>query len=283
VATASHEVSELAPEEQDRIRATLPPGAPDFGEVTATYAQQNMMPAWAWFVITALLLAAAGALAGFGLSKAAADPNRMPILIIAALFGVGGASCAAAGLVVMVNPRSASPDQFVFCKGGLIHARAGKVTGCAWTDLEIRKARAHPMNRSYEISGHGGDPIVIGVPILGNKLLTALQDAQIRYARPEILRELEAGREVRFGQIAVCARGLVDETGVIPWASIRALNFAYDQLKTQQLFLSIETLGGTIHLNASKDLPNIWLFMEIVTELQPSLERFKTSQASWLR
>ena len=37
-----------------------------------------------------------------------------------------------------------------------------------------------------------------------------------------------------------------------------------------------------INLNASKDLPNFWLFMELVSKVHPPLERYKQSQSSWL-
>jgi hypothetical protein len=69
----------------------------------------------------------------------------------------------------------------------------------------------------------------------------------------------------------------------MPWESIKSLDFSYDQRKTQQLFLTIPVRGGEdVNLNASVELPNIWLFMEVVSKVHPRLEKYKDTQDTWL-
>jgi hypothetical protein len=277
-------VSELSPERQSKIRQSLPEDAPDLGEITAAHTLQNLPPPWVWYLGAVLLVIFAGFLLGLALNNRPADPNTMPMMIIAGVIAALGVGLAVTGAVLTFNPRATSPDVYVFCTGGLIHARAGAVDALPWADLKIRKTCANPLNRRYELTGHDGEPLIVKVPpIGGNKFVKPLHDGQFRHAFPELLAAVNSGGEVRFGRFGVSTRGLAYRKTPVPWESIKALNFSYDQRKTQQLFLEVAVRGASdITVNASEELPNIWMFMELVSKVHPPLKKFKDSQSSWL-
>src|SRR5262249_7453230 len=148
---------------------------------------------------------------------------------------------------------------------------------------KIRKLVANPMNRRYELSGHGGDPVKVSMPALGGRMIHDIEKAQVRGARPTLLKAIAAGGTGKVGKLAGSAQGLAYRQTLILWDNVKSLDFSYDQLKTQQLFLTIPVRGGAdVNLNASEELPNIWLFMELVSKVHPRLERYKNSQDSWL-
>jgi hypothetical protein len=278
------EMSPLSPEQQEKIRERLPEDAPDLGEITSAHTLQNLPQPWVWYLGAVVVIVFAGFLLGLALSNQPADPNTMPMMIVAGVIAALGVGLAVTGVALMFNPRATSPDVYLFCTGGLIHARAGSVDALVWPDLQIRKVCASPMNRHYELTGHEGDPMVVKVPpIGGNKFVKPLHEGQLRHAFPKLLAAVKSGDEVRFGRFGVSTRGLAYRKTPVPWESIKALNFSYDQRKTQQLFLEVAVRGASdINVNASEELPNIWMFMELVSKIHPPLKKFKDSQSSWL-
>jgi hypothetical protein len=278
------EASKMSPEQQDKIRGMLPEDAPDLGEITASHTLQNLPLPWVWYLGAVLLIVFAGFLLGLALNNQPTDPNTMPMMIVAGVIAATGVGLAVTGVVLMFNPRATSPDVYVFCTGGLIHARAGSVDSLRWADLKIRKICAAPMNRRYELTGHEGGPMIVKVPpIGGKKFVKPLHDGQLRHVFPKLLAAVKSGDEVRFGRFGVSTRGLAYRKTPVPWESIKALNFSYDQKKTQQLFLEVAVRGASdINVNASEELPNIWMFMELVSKVHPPLKEFKDSQSSWL-
>jgi hypothetical protein len=125
--------------------------------------------------------------------------------------------------------------------------------------------------------------VVLKVGPLAAGMIHAIQKTQVQRARPGLLRAITAGETAKFGKVGVSTQGLVYRKNMIPWESVKSLDFSYDQQKTQQLFLTVPVRGGPdLTFNASEELANIWLFMEVVSKVQPRLEKYKTSQDSWL-
>ena len=200
----------------------------------------------------------AGFMLNLGLSKPPGDHERPAIFIIAGVLAVAGIGLIITGAILVNYPKLTSRSQYVHCKRGLIHARGGDSDDFMWTDLEVLKTCANPFNRRDELRGHGGDRVALLVNPFRAKIIRVIQEAQVRSAVPRLIKDLKAGAEIKSGRLGVRADGLVDRNTVIPWERVKALNFSYDQTRTQQLFLSVERYdGANITLNASKELPNI--------------------------
>ncbi|HVX10558.1 MAG TPA: DUF6585 family protein [Pirellulales bacterium] len=273
----------MSPEEQRALRAKLLAGVPDLGEFTETHVVTNVAPPIIWYCGAAFVLMFAGLVLYLSLSKPPGDKDRVVMFVLSGVFCVTSVGLAITGIVLRRFPKLTSSSQYVFCTAGVIHSRGEDVDLLRWSDLEIRKTCANPFNRRYELRGRDVGPVVLKAAPFRGKLIKGLQETQVHHIRPKLIETIRAGGKADFGRLAVNAQGLVNRAVVIPWDRIKALSFSYDQKKTQQLFLSVETRGERdLSFNASKELPNIWLFMELVSKLHPPLEEFKNSQNSWL-
>ena len=274
---------ELTPQEQQAIRATLPSDAPDLGAIHAVYHRRKAGPV-TFFFSCGLGIALAILLLVVALSKPPQSDDRVPLFIMAGASLVAGLAAGGWGVLLTRQPWRSATENWVVCEDGLLRHQGEQLDVFAWDKLKIRKTVAHPYNRRYELSGHGGDgPIPLKFGPIGAGLIHIIEKTQVRRARPGLLRAITAGETVRFGKLGVNAQGLVYRKEGIPWDNVKSLDFSYDQQKTQQLFLTIPVRGGAdIVLNASEDLPNIWLFMEVVSQVHPRLKKYKDSQDTWL-
>jgi hypothetical protein len=280
---ASKREPELSPEQQEALRASLPPDAPDLGAIRALHRRKHGQPAVGW-IACAFALILAITLLVMGLNAEPQSDDRIPLFILSGLFFAGTLAAAGWAIFLMADPSRSAPEDWLLCENGLLRHRGKALDVFLWDKLKIRKTVANPLGRHYELSGHGGEgPIVLKVGPLAGGMIHAIEKAQVRRARPGMLRAITAGETVKFGKVGVSAQGLVYGKSVTPWDSIKSLDFSYDQQKTQQLFLTVPVRGGPdLNLNASEELANIWLFMEVVSKVHPRLEKHKDSQDSWL-
>jgi hypothetical protein len=272
----------LSPERQEAVRANLPPDTPDLGEIRAVHVRRKTGPV-AVFSLGGMAVAFATALLVLGLTKPADDKDRPALFAIAAVLGVAALASGGWGAFLLANPARSRPEEWLVCEDGLLRRRGPDVDVFPWDQLRIRKKGAHPLSRIYELAGHGGDPVVLNCPVLGGRMVRDIQKAQVRALRPKYLRAVEAGETIKFGRLGVCREGLAYRKAVLPWEHVKALNFSFDQRGTRQLFLTVPVRGDDdLTLNASEELPNIWLFMELVAKVHPPLAKYRDSQDWWL-
>ena len=272
----------LSPEQQDAVRTQLPPGTPDLGEIRAVHTRRKPGPT-AIFSLGGLAVAAAVGLLVLALTKPPDDKDRPPIFAIAAVLGVGALACGGWGAFLLANPLRGLPEDWIVCRGGLIRRRGQETDVFSWDQLRVRKKCASPLSRTYELTGHDGDPITLGFGLMDGQLIHDVQSAQVRAVRPKHVKAIEAGETIPFGRLGVCRDGLAYRKRLLPWDRVKSLDFSYDQRRTRQLFLTVPVRGGEdITLNASEELPNIWLFMELLAKLHPPLAKYRDSQDSWL-
>jgi hypothetical protein len=271
------------PQEARRNLPPLPAEVSDLGEIIGVFTPGKVAP-WLCYVVATGYLIIAGGLWGFAQSLAPAAVERVPLLIVAGVLGLVGLACCVMGLLAENFPKLLGLRTYVLSSYGLVYSRRDQTHIVAWEELDIRKTCANPFNSRHEISGRGADPFVLKPYLISRKLRRALLEAQVRFECPRMIEAIQGGETIQFGRLGVCAAGLVDGGDIVRWGRIEALNFSYDQKKTQQLFLTVQAHGHEpLSFNASKELPNLWLFMELVSQIHPPLEQAKNSQAWWLK
>lgn len=270
--------TELPAEEQDAILDALPDDVPDLGPVVRVgqrYGKLSDSP----------LLAAVAAGVAFilpvvvgvvvALNPPAERNEQYAAIGLIAIPTVAGLVAAGYGLFLLLTPRYRRGELWFFFRDGLVRSRWGrKVDIFPWDGLQVRKTRANPISRQYELSNRHGDTVKLGFSMVGGQLVQDIQDHQVKAVRPALLRAVADGEVVKFGRLSVGKDGLHLKKSVLPWDDVAKLDFMSDPKKNWDVTLAVESRHldepwATLKVGA--DLPNAWLFLQLIAKLEPRL------------
>jgi hypothetical protein len=267
----------LTPDEQKEIAGSLPKGFPDLGTIDGvgqapfSFGESPLV----WFIIAPVALV----LAGLCLIGAQHPPKENPerVVMIARImagvlgaFGLFGLICA---IFLAMRPRLHRGERWVFFRRALVRFKWGKPTIFPWPELQIRKSSAAAANTLYELTGHGGDPVKLWYGVIGSRVLPlAMQGRHCEMVLPGLVKRVRAGQTVKFGPVGVSAEGLHHKKREIAWDEIETLEFP---VKDSACHMRVRTGSGTADVNLSESVPNAWMMLELICEIEPRLVKPK--------
>jgi hypothetical protein len=285
----TEEIPDLPAGKQEAVLRSLPESVPDLGPVVAVEQQEASLlqdPG------TLFLLAGTGvvivAILWFTYPTLRAD-DKTPVFVFGIVVTVLAVLCTVLAVAVSALPFYSRGTHWVFCRDGLVRVRWGRWADVfPWSDLEVRKVSSSPVVREYEVAAPGREPVRLTYGLFGGKLIRKIQDLQVRSVLPALRDAVAAGEELPFGPVWVSREGLHHRKKVLPWAEVVKLEFAANFKDGWAVTLTVRSIpdaGVWASVTVTDNMPNAWLFYQLVTALEPGLatDANKTANLrSWL-
>ncbi len=223
-----------------------------------------------WQVVAVITLLACLGIVGVALSQLVQPRPGKPIQAgvygVIGLFGVGALIAAYITFRLFGQKYAVSSD-------GLTVWHHFKATHHRWEHIREVYKDVHPSWMKYRLVVRGGQDLSIAGEVWRYKKLGELIAAKVaEHSLPAALAELEAGRDVRFGPLAVSRAGVTIKGQLEPWHRIGVISYGLNpnpKLGTAVVSNMYHARIGSAWVELG-DIPNCRLFEEVAARLFPS-------------
>jgi hypothetical protein len=284
----TEDIPDLPAGKQEEVLRSLPESVPDLGPVVAVEQQEGSLLQRPSMLA---LLAGSGAVVVavlWGVYPTLRPDEQTPVLVFGVIVAVLAVACAVLAAAMASRPFYSRGTHWVFCRDGLVRVRWGRWADVfCWDELEVCKVASNPAVRQYELAAPGQEPLRLTYGLIGGRLIRKIQDFQIRTVLPAMRQAVAAGEELPFGPLRVGRDGLRHRKKSLPWGDIDKLEFTADPRNEWAVTLTVRPLDGRewASVPVTDNLPNAWLFYQLVTTLEPRLAakgRGTANLRSWL-
>jgi len=209
------------------------------------------------------------ALTFFGLL---ADEARAILLVIGLPFAVMGAIGLLRG--GLVDRRQTGMQLHLFAEGLVVIGAGGRPSAFRWDGLTVlQNIVRHHVNGVYRgttyrytLTGHAGEPIVIGSGFAGAEQWgPAIQERVTRAQLPRAFEALQSGQALTFGDLTVNRDGIAAGRGSYRWAQVEGVEIKDGVVR-------IRVAGKWLAASATmvSQIPNFFVFHALAEHLRES-------------
>jgi hypothetical protein len=187
----------------------------------------------------------------------------------AGLYGVMGMFAIGALVSLYVGFRLAG-QKYAVLPDQLIEWQCFKPTVFRWDQIREVYQNVHPGWTTYRVVTRLGREFTLRSEIKNHKRLGELISGRVAARMlPAAVRELEAGRDVRFGPLCVSSAGVVIDGQLEPWQRIGELTYGMNPIPkrgTSRVSSMVHVRIGSSRIELG-DIPNFRLFEELARRL----------------
>jgi hypothetical protein len=271
---AGAEAPGLPAKKQEEVLRSLPGGVPDLGPVLAVEQEEASLLQQPSSLAMLAGLGAIFAVVLWGVYPTLRPDERTPVFVFGIIIAALAIVCAVLAAAMAALPLYSRGTHWVFFRDGLVRLRWGRWADVfPWSELGVRKVAASPLVKEYEVAAPGREPVKLTHGLIGGRLIRKIQDLQVRSVLPALKEAIAGGEEVPFGPLWVSREGLRHRKKVLPWEDIAPLEFAAAFQDGWAVTLTVRSLAGRewASVLVTDNMPNAWLFYELVSALEPRL------------